>query len=111
VIVSENVIQVTLAQVAIVHARRNSQRPFHIRGNLKLITHQRRPAGLDRVVIGDGVDGPDLMIVHKAALDIHGPVGEAVCSFIKRAVGLQEAAMIDLRAPRVPHHKLHPWLV
>ena len=57
------------------------------------------------------MDGPDLMIVHKGAIRVYGPVGEAVGPLVERAVGLQEAAVINLFSGGILHHKLHPWLV
>src|ERR1039457_1263780 len=94
-VLSQNVIQITLTQVAIVHARRNRQRALYAGGNLKFIAHQSGTSGLDAVVVGDRVDGPDLMIVYKAAIRVDGPVGEAMSPLIERAVGLQEATVID----------------
>ena len=94
----ENVIQIALPQVAIVHSRGDGKWALRIGGNLKLVAHQCGTAGLYGVVIGHGVNGPDFVVVHEFAVRIDGPVGEAMRALVEHAVGLQEAAVIDLFA-------------
>ena len=49
-VVPQDVIQIALTQVAIVHTRRDRERAFCAGGNLKFITNQSGTAGLDAVV-------------------------------------------------------------
>ena len=51
------------------------------------------------------------MIVDKVAIRIDGPVSEAVGPLIEHAVGLQEAAVVNLFTVGVLDHKLYPRLV
>ena len=51
------------------------------------------------------------MVVDKLAFVGHRAIGEAVRARVEHAVGLEEAAVIDLLAGRVLHRELDPGLV
>ena len=75
---TKDVVQIALTQVTIVDAGGDAERPFDVRRNRKFVAHQRGPSGLDGVVVGHGMNGPDLVVIDEFAGEIHGPVGEAV---------------------------------
>src|SRR5271157_1845839 len=97
--------------MAIVQPRCRCERALHIGGNSKFVAQQGGTAGWNGVVIGDRLDGKDLMVIHKLAIHIYRSVSEAVGPLIESAVGLQEAAVVDFFAVGILHDKLHPWLV
>src|ERR1700678_4176203 len=108
---SKNVVEITLPQMAVVDARRHIQRAFGIRRNVELITDQDGTSGWNGAVVGDRVDGPNLMIVHELAICIYRAIGEAVRSRVERAIRLKETAVVDFGSVAVFHLKLHPRLV
>ena len=57
------------------------------------------------------MDGPDLMVVDEFAVDVDGPVGEAMGALIERAIGLQESAVIDLFAGGIIDREFYPGLI
>ena len=64
---AEDIVQITLPQVPIVDPGGDGERALGVGRNPELIADQRGAAGLDGVVVGHGVDGPDLVIVDKLA--------------------------------------------
>ena len=110
-ILAEHVVQVASTKVPVIHLRCDRDGALQFWWNAELVPNQYRSAGLDRVVIGDRVDGPDLVIVDEPAIDIHRAIGEAVRSLVQHSVRLDETAVIDLLARRVLGSELNPCLV
>jgi hypothetical protein len=57
------------------------------------------------------VDGEYRVVIDKLALVGNGTIGETVSARVQHAVGLEEAAVIDLVAFRVLHRELGPGFV
>ena len=111
VILAEDVIDIALAQVAIVDAGGEGDGAFGVFGDFKLVADQRRAASLDAVVVGDGVNSPYFVVIDKHAAVVDGAVGEAVGAFVKRAVGLNVAALVQDFAVGAGGDKAHPCFV
>ena len=108
---SQDIVQIALPQMAIVHARGHGQWTFSFRRDVELVTNQDGSSGWDRIVISNGVDCPDLVIVYEVAGDIYRPIGEAVRPPVERSVRLQKAAMIDLFPVCLGDCELDPCLI
>ena len=87
-VLAKDIVDIALPQVTVIDACSNCQRALRVCGNLELITNQRRTARLDRIVIGNGVDRCDLVIVDEDAARIDGTVGETVRPLVERAIRL-----------------------
>ena len=97
--------------MTVVHAGGDAEWPLRVSRNPEFIPHQGGASGLNRVVIGHGMDGRDLVIVDKLAGEIHRPVGEAVRASIQHAIGLQVTTVIDILPGGVLYQDLDPCLV
>src|SRR5580704_14470522 len=110
-VLAEYIVQIALAQVPIVDTCRDRQRTLYIRRYLELIPDKRRPARLNRVVIGHGVHRPHLVVVYETSSQIHWPIREAMSACIEHAVRFEEAAVV-YHGPRcVLYCELRPCLV
>ncbi len=74
--------------MTIVDAGGNRYRAFGVSRDLEFVADQGGAAGLNGVVIGHGMDGPDFVVVDKLAGEVDGAVGETVGARIEHAVGL-----------------------
>src|SRR6202789_1165230 len=111
VVFAEYVVQIALPQVTVIDACRNRQWALRAWRNPKLITDERRPSGLDRVVVCHGMNRPHFVVVHKVPSHIYGTIGKTVGAFIQHAIRLQKAAIVNLRSGRIRHGELYPRFI
>ena len=84
---AEDVVEVGLAEVAVLHRGLDGDGAEDVGWKMELVADEGRAAGLDGVVVGDGVDGPDAVVVDEGAFGVDGAVGEAVGGGVESAVG------------------------
>ncbi len=108
---AEDVVHVALAEVAIVDARGEGDGALDIRGHAEFVADEDGASGGDAVVERDGVDGPDFVVVDEAAVCRDRTIGEAVRARVERAIGLEEAAVINLVAGLIFDAELEPAFV
>ena len=111
VIGAEDVVEVGLAEVAVLDRGLDVDGAGEVGGQVELIADEGGAAGLDGVVVGDGVDGPDAVVVDEGALGVDGAVGEAVGAGVECAVGTEEAGLIEGVAGRVGDGEGDPGFV
>ena len=97
--------------MAVVYAGCDAEWALCVRRNFEFVADQCGAAGLDGIVVGHGMDGPDFVIVDKLAGEIDGAVGEAVGAGVEHAVRLEETAVIDVVSGGVFDGDLDPGFV
>jgi len=108
---TKDIVEVSLAQMAIVDLCVQRDGAFFSGRNHEAITRQVGVSRLNRVVIRHGVDGPHHVVVDEVADDVDGAVRVAVCARLQRAVWAQVPTLIDHLAVCICRRELQPCLV
>ena len=62
-ILAQDIVEIALPQMAIIHARRDGQRTCALRRDVELDSEPALSARLDGVVISDGMNGPHFVVI------------------------------------------------
>src|ERR1700733_8105213 len=108
---AEYVVQVALAQVTIIDRCGYGDGASDRLWQPELISDERRTPGLYGVVVGHGMNGPDLVVVYEVAGEVDGAIGEAVRSRLQCSILLEVSALVDCGAGRILDGELHPRFV
>ena len=97
--------------MTVIYASGDAERALGVGRNFEFVADEGGAAGLDGVVVGHGMDGPNFVVVDELAGEIDGAIGEAVGASIEHAVGLEETAVIDVVSGGVLDGDLDPGFV
>src|ERR1700722_8490626 len=97
--------------MAIVHLRLQCKWSLCLGRQVKLIADKGGASRLDGVVVSDGMNRRDNMVVDKLPHYINRPVGKAVRSRFQGSIGIEEAALVYLCSLCIGHGELDPGLI